>query len=157
MRFHLKEVGKTPQETAEIMATSVIANRQVQDYALTKLKFEVAYFVAKEEMPLSKYPQLLKLQEKHGVEIRFAYRSDMNCGTFIDFMGEELGLKLHQKLSTAHFYSILIVVQKTYQFLKRSVVCSVFRCQTTRQRYCAGYLIIYEIDRFKTGHSRRNR
>ena len=116
MRFHLKEVGKTPEETAEIMATnpqqqsvtSVIANMQVQDYALTKLKFEVAYFVAKEEMPLSKCSQLLKLQEKHGVEIGFAYRSDMNCGTFIDFMCEELGLKLHQKLSTAHFYSFLI-------------------------------------------------
>jgi hypothetical protein len=68
-------------------------------------KFEVAYFVVKEEMPLSKYPQLLQLEENHRVEIGFAYQNNVNSGMFID--SRELGLKLCDKLSTVYFYSIL--------------------------------------------------
>ena len=33
-----------------------------------KKKFEVSYFVAKEEMVFKKYPAILKLEEMHGVD-----------------------------------------------------------------------------------------
>lgn len=116
MNLYLKDKGKSLQERANMMdgdaqqkrITSAIASMQVHDFALRKSKFEVAYFIAKEELPLSKYSQLLKLHEKHGVAVGIAYCSDINCGTFIDYMGEELGIKLRQKLTTANFYSVLI-------------------------------------------------
>ena len=70
-----------------------IANMQSTDLARTKTKFKVAYFVAKEELPLSKYPQLLNLEEKHGVDLGKAYRSDKSCNMFIAHIGEELARK----------------------------------------------------------------
>ena len=116
MDLHLKDKGTSSQERAKMMGddhwqklvTSGRANMQAHDFAVTKSKFEVAYFIVEEELPLSKYPQLLNLEENHRVEIGITYRSDMNCGTFIDYMGEELGIKLYQELSTANFYSILL-------------------------------------------------
>lgn len=98
--LHLKEM-KGQHERAETMkATSDseqqlitigITNMQSNDLARTKTKFEVAYFVAKEEMPISKYPWLLKLEEKQGVDLRKAYHSEKSYNMFIAHIGEELG------------------------------------------------------------------
>ena len=74
---------------------------------MTKTKFETAYFVAKEEMPLLKYPQILKLEEKHGVDIGTAYRSNKSCTTFVNSIGEELGRKLEEKINEVYFFSVL--------------------------------------------------
>lgn len=65
--LHLKEEkGRSAAERAKVMGalntsgqqliTSGIANMKAIDHAKTKTKFEVAYFVAKQELPLSKYP-----------------------------------------------------------------------------------------------------
>nr|XP_047129394.1 E3 SUMO-protein ligase KIAA1586-like [Hydra vulgaris] len=40
-----------------------------KDLNLTRKKFEVAYFISKEELPLSVYPKILCLEENHGVEL----------------------------------------------------------------------------------------
>ena len=103
MNLRLKDKGKSSQERANMMDDDAQQKRVTSTIAI-----EVAYFIAKEKLPLSKYPQLLKLHEKNGVEIGIAYRNDINCGTFIDCMGEELGIKLRQKLATANFYNVLI-------------------------------------------------
>ena len=71
-----------------------------------KTKFETAYFVAKEEMPLLKYPQILKLEEKHGVDIGTAYRSNKSCTTFVNSIGDELGRKLEEKINEVNFFSV---------------------------------------------------
>lgn len=80
MDLHLKEQkGLCVTERAKAMKgtnnagqqliTTGIANMQAGDLATTKMKFEVAYFIAKEELPLAKYEQIVQLEEKHGVEI----------------------------------------------------------------------------------------
>lgn len=56
-----------------------LANMLASDVAKTKIKFEVAYFVAKEQLPMSKFPSLLNLEEKHGVDIGRSYRNDTSC------------------------------------------------------------------------------
>ena len=89
------------------LVTSGIANMQASDHAKTKTKFEVAYFTAKEELPLSKYLQLLKLEKKHGVDIGIAYRNDMSCNVFITHIVELLASDLKEKLSNANFFSVL--------------------------------------------------
>lgn len=89
------------------LITLGIANMQASDHAKTKTKFEVAYFIAKEELPLSKYPQLLKLEEKHGVDIGTAYRNDMSCNVFITHIAEVLASDLREKLSNVNFFSVL--------------------------------------------------
>ena len=63
----------------------------ISRFGKTKLKFETAYFIAKEELPLLKYSQILKLEEKHGADIERAYRNRQSGTTFIDYIGDELG------------------------------------------------------------------
>ena len=58
-------------------------------------------------MPLVKYPPLIELEEKHGVELGTNYRSDKQCAVFIDCIGEELGSQLQNNLSKAKFLSVL--------------------------------------------------
>ena len=89
------------------LITSGIAKMQAGEIEKTTKKFEVAYFIVKEELAMTKYPVLLKLEEKHGVELGNTYRSDMSCATFINFIGDELSIQLRKKLSNANFYSVL--------------------------------------------------
>ena len=73
-----------------------------KDIELTRTKFETAYFVAKEEMPLKKYTKLLN----HGVNVGKAYRNENTGGIFIDAIGESLATDLKNKSDKVHFYSI---------------------------------------------------
>ncbi|XP_065671716.1 zinc finger protein 862-like [Hydra vulgaris] len=66
------------------------------------------YFIAKEELPLSVYPKILRLEENHGVEFGQAYRNKITCGTFIDYIGLSLSNILRNKLKTRNYFSILI-------------------------------------------------
>ena len=80
-----------------------IANMQASDLAKTRAKFEVTYFIAKEELQLKMYPKLSKLEEKHGVEIGNPYRSDKSCNVFINHIDEDLGKNLQKKLLNVKF------------------------------------------------------
>ena len=79
----------------------------ISRFGKTKLKFETAYFIAKEELPLLKYSQILKLEEKHGADIERAYRNRQSGTTFINYIGEELGKRLEEKISGVNFFSVL--------------------------------------------------
>lgn len=72
-----------------------------------KRKFEVAYFVAKQLLPITKYEQFLKLERMHGVDIAPAYLTDQYCGIFIHFCGNEIKKQLTSDLSKAKFLSVL--------------------------------------------------
>ena len=80
---------------------------QSANFAKTKSKFQTAHFIPKEEMPLLKYPQILKLEEKHGVDIETAYRNNNSWTTFINYIGEELGKRSEKKISGVNFFSVL--------------------------------------------------
>ena len=67
----------------------------------------MAYFVAKEEIPLTKYPQILSLEQRHGVSISNAYQNNKSCGVFINYIGKTLSTTLHRKLREANFCSVL--------------------------------------------------
>ena len=57
--------------------------------ARTKHKFEVAYFAARQQLPMAKYEEFLKLKQKHGTNISSACWTNQYCGIFIDFCGNE--------------------------------------------------------------------
>ena len=104
--FERAEAMKSSHDAGQQLITSGIENMRLADFAMTKTKFETAYFVAKEEMPLLKYPQILKLEEKHGVDIGTAYRNNKSCTTFVNSIGEELGRKLEEKINEVNFFSV---------------------------------------------------
>ena len=78
-----------------------------QDLERTKKKFEVAYFIAKEELPIVKYGPLLDLEERHGVDVGTAYRNENTGGVFMDYISESLADELKEKLDHSNFYSVL--------------------------------------------------
>lgn len=87
---------------------SSVSSMTERDKLLTKKKFEVAYFVAKEELPMKKYPKLLALEEMHGVELGTAYRNENNGATFVDFIGEAISKEHSDDVNKSNFYSVLI-------------------------------------------------
>lgn len=48
-----------------------------------KMKFDVAYMIAKEGIAFTKINSLCQLQERHGVKLGECYKNDQACAIFI--------------------------------------------------------------------------
>ena len=81
---------------------------QQKDLEKTKKKFETAYFIAKEELPLSKFPKILNLEEMHGVELGEAYRNEITGALMIDYIGKSFARDVKLLIDKSSFFSILI-------------------------------------------------
>ena len=80
-------------QNAEGIAHGLDVMKQ-KDFELTKEKFETAYFVVKEELPITKFTKILEHEEKHGVALGIACRNNMLSSMMIDFIG-----KWHSKMN----------------------------------------------------------
>lgn len=69
--------------------------------------FDIAYFVAKREMPFTSFPHLCKLEMKHGVELGNAYINDKACKTFVTAIAGQLKHELSSKLQSSKFISVM--------------------------------------------------
>lgn len=78
------------------------ANREMS------IKFNTAYFLAKEELPFTKYAGLIQLQQKNGLQVSATYANDMKCAEMIQTIAKLLADDLSQKLKEAHVFSLLI-------------------------------------------------
>jgi len=46
--------------------------------ARMRRKFKLCFVMAKESIPFAKYPALIQLEERHGVDLSHAYRTPLN-------------------------------------------------------------------------------
>ncbi|XP_014344302.1 zinc finger protein 862-like [Latimeria chalumnae] len=69
---------------------------------------EIAYFVAKEELPFSMLPALVALEKKHGVNLGDTYLSERKCRDFIDCIGEGMRESVTHELKNARYLSIMV-------------------------------------------------
>ena len=53
-----------------------------------KKKFDICYIMAKEGMAFKKYPTLHALEECHGVDLGFTYKTPLSAKTFIHYIAE---------------------------------------------------------------------
>ena len=111
--LHLKEQGLFICQCSEVsnpnsggMLRGLDVMKQ-KDFEKTKKKFETMYFVVKEELPITKFSKILELEERHGVELRNAYRNSMSGSIMIDFIGKWLLNDLKKTLEQSEFFSIL--------------------------------------------------
>ena len=72
------------------------------------IKMNTAYFIAKEELPFTKYSGLLQLQKKNGLDVGLTYANDMKCAEMTEIIGKHLAEDLSIKLKNSHFISVLI-------------------------------------------------
>ena len=54
-----------------------------QAYKEMSVKMNTAYFIAKEELPFTKFPGLLQLQQKNGIQITNTYSNDIKCAEMV--------------------------------------------------------------------------
>ena len=69
--------------------------------------FNTAYYIAIEGEPMTKFPKLLELQEKNGVEVESNYRNNHGCCEFIKGIAGNLQSVSKTKLEEARFIKIL--------------------------------------------------
>lgn len=72
-----------------------------------KRKFDVAYFVAKEELPLSKYERIISLEQRHGVPHGKSYSNCLAAKDFLAFQAKEIRQDLCDSVRNSKFFSIL--------------------------------------------------
>ena len=78
------------------------------DEAEMILKFNTAYFVAKEELPFTKFKSHLDLQRKNGLKCNDTYNNDTACAQFVGVIADILKGKTYTKIKDAPYLSIMI-------------------------------------------------
>ena len=73
-----------------------------------RVKFDIAYFLAKENLPFTKYPCICELEARHGVSVGTSYRNENAGKEFIHYIAETKREELKQRLGSAKFFSLLI-------------------------------------------------
>ena len=68
-----------------------------------KRKFEVAYFIAKENLEIR---PLCELEQRHGVDLGEKYKSNCKCAEFVEFIAGDIQQQLPSSLQKAKFFSI---------------------------------------------------
>ena len=104
--FRRKKAEKLRDNRQQSIVPGIVL-MQAADLQKTKKKFDIAYLIAKEELPMTKYAAIIDLEKKHGVDLGTTYCNEMQAATFITNTGEEFGSQLKQKLSNVNFLSIL--------------------------------------------------
>lgn len=73
-----------------------------------EIKFNVAYTIAKEELPFTKYRPLLLLHKKNGVNISPTYDNDVKCTEFISSICDGMKSDLGDLMKSAKYASLII-------------------------------------------------
>ena len=73
-----------------------------------RCKSDIACFVAKEQLSLTKYPRLCELEARHGVELGGAYLNYNAGKEFTHFIAEATRQELLTAVNTTSFFSLLM-------------------------------------------------
>ena len=73
-------------------------------------KFDVCFMMAKESLPFTKYPALLELESRHGVDLGPAYRTPDSANTFTSYIAKSQRQTFQNALSSSalRFFSFLM-------------------------------------------------
>ena len=98
-------IAQTHPEKAPLTSCLSKMDKDVK-VKLVKL-FNIAYYVAKEEEPFAKFPKLVDLQIKNGLNLGNTYKNDHACHTFIGSIADTLVSSLKEKIDNARFFSLM--------------------------------------------------
>ena len=132
--LHIKESGKDLKKLKNFKHSAAgssdvlegISTMEKNEVARTKIKFETAYFVAKQELPLTKYKEILKHEKFHGVDTGDSYMTDVKAGEFSDFIAADLKNKLCKDLAMPNFFSVLCDGSTDSAVIEEEIICFVF-------------------------------
>ena len=71
--------------------------------------FDLCYVMAREGLPFTKYPPLLELENRHGIDIGPAYKTDVSAKSFTHYIAESQRQSFLSYMSNhLHFFSFLM-------------------------------------------------
>ena len=76
-----------------------------EEQAMLQAKFNIAYFMATEQLAFKKYPRLCKLEARHGVTVGASYTNVNACKEFIHYIAESNRKEFNSIFSNASFFS----------------------------------------------------
>ena len=79
-----------------------------EERVILRYKFDIAYFVATEQLAFKKYPKLCELESRHGVKLGASYRNVNACKEFIHLFAESGRQQPNAMVTNAHFFSLLM-------------------------------------------------
>jgi hypothetical protein len=76
--------------------------------AKLRVKFDITYFVATENLPYTKYQKLCELETRHGVCVGTSYVNKNTEKEFVHYIAESRRQELTDTLANAMFFSLLM-------------------------------------------------
>ena len=73
-----------------------------------KRKFDICYVMVRESLVFCKYPALHELEEHHGVDLGFAYKTQDSTKTFTHYIAESQQQRFLDNASSVKFYSFFM-------------------------------------------------
>ena len=107
VRAEAAKASNQPLTTYSPIAHSLLVmDKTVQERM--KRKFDICYVLAKESLSFSKYPAIHELEERHGADLGFAYKTDVSAQTFTHYIAESQRQSFLETFSASNFYSFLM-------------------------------------------------
>ena len=75
--------------------------------ARLRKKFDLAYFLAKENLPFKKFVPMAELEERHDVDLSVSYRNEKDAAEFISYIPKTYCKELERAMASVNFFSIL--------------------------------------------------
>ena len=69
---------------------------------------EIAYFIAKEELPFAKFANIIGLEKRHGVDLGETYMNKPGCSEFIRCISKVFTEDLIKEMSSSNYISVLV-------------------------------------------------
>lgn len=82
-------------------------NLDERDRREVAIKMTTAYFIAKEELPFSKFNGLISLQKKNGIQLTSTYANDKICVQMISVIGKLEKEALAAEIGGKHYISVM--------------------------------------------------
>ncbi|XP_069819635.1 zinc finger protein 862-like [Dendropsophus ebraccatus] len=97
-----------PKQTPLARAVAHACEKTAEkDFKEMKIKFNVAYMIAREELPFTKYAAQILLMKKNGMDISKTYDNDTACAEIIGCIAEEFKAQTLNEAAKATYISII--------------------------------------------------
>ena len=73
-----------------------------------RIKFDIAFFVATENMAFTKYPKICEMEARHGVKVGSSYLTNNAAKEFVHFIGKSMKNDIISAVSEARFFSLFL-------------------------------------------------
>ena len=105
-RVHTARASQLPISSFSPIARSLLTMEESTE-ARIRRKFDICYVMAKESLAFRKYPALHQLEERHGVDLGFAYKTKDSAKTFTHYIANSQRQSFIQNFPST-FYSFLM-------------------------------------------------